>query len=201
MKALISVRNLNKTFSGTGIELQVLKGINLEIYEGEVAAIMGPSGVGKSTLLHIIGTLDNPTSGEVFYENRDISSFDEDALAGFRNRTIGFIFQFHHLLPEFSAVENIMMPAMISQGSRGQGVKGSSYGEIKENAERLLKELGVYEGGLCKERCKGRVLLRLSFWFQRHIYPQNFKKATVIIICHAAKSFKYLLLDSSIQAA
>ncbi|MBI5196297.1 MAG: ABC transporter ATP-binding protein [Nitrospirae bacterium] len=145
MKALISVRNLNKTFSGNGIELHVLKGINLEIYEGEVAAIMGPSGVGKSTLLHIIGTLDMPTSGDVFYEDRDISSLDENALSGFRNRTIGFIFQFHHLLPEFTAVENIMMPAMISQGSRGQGVKGSSYGEIKEKAERLLKELDVYE--------------------------------------------------------
>ncbi len=145
MKALISVKNLNKTFSGNGIELQVLKGINLEIYEGEVAAIMGPSGVGKSTLLHIIGTLDKPTSGEVFYEDRDISSLDENALSGFRNRTIGFIFQFHHLLPEFNAVENIMMPAIISKGSRGQGFKGSSYGETKEKAERLLKELGVYE--------------------------------------------------------
>lgn len=137
MKALINVKNLNKTFSGTGIELQVLKNINLEIYEGEVAAIMGPSGVGKSTLLHIIGTLDKPTSGEVFYEDRNISSLDENALSGFRNRTIGFIFQFHHLLPEFTAVENIMMPALIG--------KGSSYGEIKERAERLLKELGVYE--------------------------------------------------------
>ncbi len=148
MKALISVKNLNKTFSGNGIELQVLKGINLEIYKGEVAAIMGPSGVGKSTLLHIIGTLDKPTSGEVFYEDRDISSLDEKALSGFRNRTIGFIFQFHHLLPEFNAVENIMMPAMIGARVKGQAClpvgRGSSYKEIKEKAEKLLDELGIY---------------------------------------------------------
>ncbi|MBI4653751.1 MAG: ABC transporter ATP-binding protein [Nitrospirae bacterium] len=144
MRPLISARELNKSFSHNELGLHVLKDINLDIYKNEVAAIMGPSGVGKSTLLHILGTLDRPTSGSVFYEDKEIFSLDENTLADFRNTTIGFVFQFHHLLPEFNALENVMMPALIGMGSRVQGFKGSRYKEIKEKAKGLLNEMGLY---------------------------------------------------------
>ncbi|MDH4028941.1 MAG: ABC transporter ATP-binding protein, partial [Nitrospirota bacterium] len=106
--------NLSKTFSSPGGALDILKDINLEINKGDMTALMGPSGVGKSTLLHILGTLDRPTSGKVLYEGSDVFDLKDDALAGFRSRMIGFIFQFHHLMPEFNAVENVMMPALVA---------------------------------------------------------------------------------------
>lgn len=134
MKPLISARELNKSFSNNGVELHILKGINLDIYKGEIVSIMGPSGVGKSTLLHILGALDIPTSGNVFYEGRDIFSLDESALADFRNKTIGFIFQFHHLLPEFNAIENVIMPALIA---------GISWKEAQKRALELLANVGL----------------------------------------------------------
>ena len=99
-------------------------------------AIVGVSGAGKSTLLHIMGTLDEPTSGNVLYESRDVFSLDDYSLAGFRNKSIGFVFQFHHLLPEFTAIENVLMPGLINM---------SGYKEIKERAEMLLGELGLSE--------------------------------------------------------
>ncbi len=138
MQPLITARKINKSFSTDGIELHVLKGIDLDVYKEEMVAIMGPSGVGKSTLLHILGALDRPTSGNVFYEGRDIFSLGENALADFRNKTVGFIFQAHYLLPEFSAIENVMMPALIGIGSRYK------YKDIKEVAERLMEEMGIY---------------------------------------------------------
>ena len=114
-------------------KIEVLKGINFEVYEGEIIAVVGPSGVGKSTLLHIIGALDRPTAGRVqLHEINDIFSFSDNQLAQFRNRAIGFVFQFHHLLPEFSALENVMMPAMIAQGENGK---------IEKLAKRLLDEV------------------------------------------------------------
>jgi len=139
MQPLITARGINKSFSTDGIELHVLKGIDLLVYKEEMVAIMGPSGVGKSTLLHILGALDRPTSGNVFYEDRDIFSLGEDALADFRNKTVGFVFQFHHLLSEFTAIENVMMPALIGMGSRYKDIK-----DIKEGAERLMEEMGIY---------------------------------------------------------
>ncbi|MEK6527615.1 MAG: ATP-binding cassette domain-containing protein, partial [Nitrospirota bacterium] len=114
MKILISIKDLNKFFATSLSQIHVLKGINAELCEGEMTAIMGPSGVGKSTFLHILGALDSPTSGKVFYEGKDIFGMGGDELSYFRNKTIGFVFQFHHLLPEFNAVENTMMPALIS---------------------------------------------------------------------------------------
>jgi len=150
MEHLIRIKDLNKSFLTPGGELHVLKGITLDLYRGEMVTIMGPSGVGKSTLLHILGTLDRPTSGNVFYNGSDIFNLKDDMLADFRNKTIGFVFQFHHLLPEFNAIENIMMPALIGMGSRvkpacrRQGFKGSRYKEIRERAERLLDEMGIY---------------------------------------------------------
>lgn len=137
MKDLISVEGLEKSFYMPAGELKVLKGIDAIFNEGEVVSIVGASGAGKSTFLHVLGTLDKPTSGKVIYES-EINPFDlsNGELAIFRNKTIGFIFQFHYLLPEFSAIENVMMPGMIRAGSRHK--------EIYEKAEKLLNELGLY---------------------------------------------------------
>lgn len=146
MKTLIETQDIKKSFTTQAGELQVLKGINLSIKEREMVGIVGASGVGKSTLLHIIGAIDKPSSGNVFYNNRtDIFSLDKNSLASFRNKTIGFIFQFHHLLPEFTAFENVMMPGLINISSRVQGSKRSTYKEIVERAERLLEEMGLSE--------------------------------------------------------
>src|SRR3989337_418525 len=98
-----------------------------------MVAIVGASGVGKSTLLHILGALDRPTSGSILYSGRNLFELDESAIAGFRNKTIGFVFQFHHLLPEFTAIENVMMPGLISSGE---------HNAIRSRAEELLSELG-----------------------------------------------------------
>lgn len=135
---MIQANNLKKSFSSPAGELEVLKGINLKIPAGEMVAIVGASGVGKSTLLHILGTLDRPTAGSVHYDGKDVFSLGERELTSFRNRTIGFVFQFHHLLPEFSAVENAMMPALIS---------GMTYAEARKKALRLLDGLGVSARG------------------------------------------------------
>lgn len=132
--SLIKVLDIRKSFPASPGPLQVLKGINLEIFKGEIIAIVGASGVGKSTFLHILGALDRPTSGKVFYNDLDIFEQGDDALAEFRNRKIGFIFQFHHLLPEFTALENTMMPALI---------QGISRDVASSRAEELLKEVGL----------------------------------------------------------
>jgi lipoprotein-releasing system ATP-binding protein len=141
----IETKDLNKSFKTDAGELHVLKDIILSIKEGEMVGIVGASGVGKSTLLHILGALDRPTSGNLYYDNTDVFSLDRNSLATFRNKTIGFVFQFHHLLPEFSAIENVMMPGLINKGLRGQGGKGPGYKEIQARAERLLNEMGLSE--------------------------------------------------------
>jgi len=137
MKNLIETSQLRKSFITKAGELQVLKGIDLSINEGEMVSIVGASGVGKSTFLHILGTLDRPTSGKVLYNGTDIFSLDEGSIASFRNVTIGFVFQFHHLLPEFTALENVMMPGLIN--------KKAGYNDIIGKAERLLNEMGLSE--------------------------------------------------------
>lgn len=138
---MIEVQDLKKSFYPPAGELQVLNGINLSIKAGEMVAIVGASGVGKSTLLHILSALDRPSSGSILYEGNDVFSLDDNALAAFRNTSIGFVFQFHHLLPEFTALENVMMPGLILRSQR----PGVSSQEIQEKAEKLLRELGVYE--------------------------------------------------------
>jgi len=142
---LIEVRNLNKSFATAAGELQVLKDIHLAIQEGEMVGVVGASGAGKSTLLYILGALDMPSSGQVLYGDTDIFSIDRNALASFRNKTIGFVFQFHHLLPEFSAEENVMMPGLIGMGAWGHGSKRSRYEQIQSRADRLLNEFGLSE--------------------------------------------------------
>jgi len=134
MEPLISVKDLNKTYSIPGRNLTILNNITFDVQRGELAALMGPSGVGKSTLLHILGTLDRPSSGAVMYEGSDVFKLKHDALAGFRSRSIGFIFQFHHLLPEFNTIENTVMPALIA---------GINFREAEKKAARLLSEVGL----------------------------------------------------------
>jgi len=142
MTNLIETSQLRKSFITRAGDLHVLKGIDLSIKEGEMVSIVGASGVGKSTLLHILGALDKPTSGKVLYNSANVFSLDEDSLAFFRNKTVGFVFQFHHLLPEFTAIENVMMPGLISAKCGANGVKRK---EIKEKAEKLLDEMGLSE--------------------------------------------------------
>ncbi len=136
---IISAQSVTKTFlsdEGKSGKLCVLRGITLSIARGEIIAIVGASGAGKSTLLHILGTLDRPTSGRVLYDGVDVFSLGDEDLARFRNSQIGFVFQFHHLLPEFSAVENVAMPALIG---------GKSLHQVKEQALDLLQEVGLKE--------------------------------------------------------
>lgn len=132
---MIRTHDLRKSFSSPAGELPVLKGIDISIEEGEMVAVVGASGVGKSTLLHIMGTLDKPTSGSITYDGTNVFTMTERELTSFRNRTIGFVFQFHHLLPEFTALENVMMPSLI------RGVTG--WDKAREKALALLDELGI----------------------------------------------------------
>lgn len=134
MKEWIEVQQLYKSFGNGSKKVEVLKGINLTFSQGEKAAIVGASGVGKTTLLHILGTLDRPTAGKVLYGGRDIFTLNEKDLAVFRNREIGFVFQFHHLLPEFNALENTMMPCLI---------QGMSKQEAALRAEAMLALVGL----------------------------------------------------------
>ncbi len=134
MNSLLSVRNLQKSFVEGGEEIHVLRGVCLELAEGERVAVVGESGVGKSTLLHLLGSLDHPTRGEILYRGKAIAVDDEAALSQFRNREIGFVFQFHYLLPDFTALENVMMPALI------QGVASE---QAKATATELLEKVGL----------------------------------------------------------
>ena len=134
MKELIQVQQLCKFFGNGAKRVEVLKGIDLTFLQSEKAAIVGASGVGKTTLLHILGTLDRPTSGKVLYQGKDVFTMNERELALFRNREIGFVFQFHHLLPEFDALENTMMPCLI------QGIPRK---EAASRAESILTLVGL----------------------------------------------------------
>src|SRR6267142_2768642 len=112
---LIEVRGLDKTFYDADREIRVLRGLDFVVQAGEEIAIVGQSGTGKSTLLHIIGSLEKPTAGKVFFEGEDLFALDERAMAEFRNLKLGFVFQFHYLLADFTALENVMMPALIAR--------------------------------------------------------------------------------------
>jgi lipoprotein-releasing system ATP-binding protein len=134
VRELIRAQQVFKSFGNKTKRVEVLKGIDLVFEQGEKAAIVGASGVGKTTLLHVLGTLDRPTSGKVFYQGKDIFQMGEKGLAHFRNREIGFVFQFHHLLPEFNAIENTMMPCLI---------QGSTKKEASLRAESILTLVGL----------------------------------------------------------
>lgn len=131
---LLEVSGLYKSYGSGAQKVEVLKGISLSLGQGETVALLGASGAGKSTLMHILGALDRPTAGSVNYFNENIFDKSESQLACFRNSTIGFVFQFHHLLPEFTALENVMMPLLINGSSRQNGA---------ESARAILSEVGL----------------------------------------------------------
>ena len=130
----LEARNLSKTYRNAEVPVEVLRGIDVAVEKGEMLAIVGPSGIGKSTLLHLLGGLDRPDGGSVRVDDRDLTSMSNDELARFRNRNVGFVFQFHHLLPEFSAEENVAMPGWIGRIPMGEALK---------KAAALLSELGL----------------------------------------------------------
>ncbi|HSN05018.1 MAG TPA: ABC transporter ATP-binding protein [Nitrospira sp.] len=131
---MIRIADLHKSFVMGQRELTVLKGIDLEIPRGQMVAVIGASGAGKSTMLHIMGMLDRPTKGTVYFNDQDLFQLSEAQQAEFRNRRIGFVFQFHHLLPEFTALENACMPALIQR---------RSIEEVEQEATTLLEEVGL----------------------------------------------------------
>jgi len=132
----IQIQGLAKTFSHNSIRVEVLTRVDLDIFRGETLAVVGASGVGKSTLLHIMGTLERPSAGRMLWDGEDVFSLDDKSLAAFRNRKVGFVFQFHHLLPEFNALENVMMPALIGRLPQN---------EAREKAEAILVRVGLKE--------------------------------------------------------
>ncbi|HNR67860.1 MAG TPA: ABC transporter ATP-binding protein [bacterium] len=141
---ILQIRDLHKNYHLDGAQdVAVLKGIDLDVAAGEIVTILGPSGVGKSTLLHLIGTLDRPTRGKIQIDGHNVMSFEESRLAAFRNQTIGFIFQFHHLLPEFNAVENVMMPGLIARRDSDQ---------VRQASLDLLAEVGLSHRALHRPR-------------------------------------------------
>ena len=133
----LEARSLARTFvGGNGSELRVLRGVDVRVHVGEAVSVTGASGAGKSTLLHLLGALDRPTSGEVLVDGTPLSGLDEEAICGIRNHHIGFVFQFHHLLRDFTALENVMMPRLIA---------GQSRPEAEDGARRLLESVGLGE--------------------------------------------------------
>lgn len=136
---LVIIEDLHKTFLHMGRTLHVLRGLDLTIFQGQIMAIVGASGAGKSTLLHCMGTLDLPTSGRIRLGKEDLTRMSGSRLAAIRNRDIGFVFQFHHLLPEFNALENVMMPGLI---------QGRNRRAMERRARQLLEEMGLAERAL-----------------------------------------------------
>jgi lipoprotein-releasing system ATP-binding protein len=139
---LIVVRDISKSFTSNDVRVDVLSGVDLDLAPAETMAIVGASGIGKSTFLHILGVLDRPDSGTLLFNGTNVLDLPDAQLAGFRNETVGFVFQFHHLLPEFSAIENTMMPALI---------KGALNTEARSLAEQILVRVGL------KDRLNHRV--------------------------------------------
>ena len=131
---MIQAKDLTKIYNTPATQVAVFEGLNLKVQQGRIVAVVGPSGAGKSTLLHLLGGLDRPTRGSVFIGNENIFDWNAEALANFRNRFIGFVFQFHHLLPEFTALENTMMPRII---------RGLPRQEVESEARKILERVGL----------------------------------------------------------
>lgn len=160
LTSLIKTENLGKSYPQANGNLEILKNINLTINKGESICIVGSSGAGKSTLLHLLGALDRPSSGKIFYDGKNLSDFNDDELAQLRNQKMGFVFQFHHLMAEFTALENVMIPCQIA---------GINPTEAKERAQNLLVQMGLgarldhhpseLSGGECQRVAIARALV------------------------------------------
>ena len=136
MADIYNFSNVSKTFSGTEENLEIFRNLNLSVNSGEALAIVGSSGSGKSTLLHLMGALDQPTSGTILFDGKNMATMSSDEQAAFRNKSLGFVFQFHHLLPEFSALENVAMPALIG---------GERLATVEPQARAMLERVGLAE--------------------------------------------------------
>ena len=153
---MIEAKNIVKLYG----ELEVLRGVNLDIAQGEIVSIVGPSGAGKTTLLHIIGTLDSPQAGEVRYEGRNVFAMKDKELAHFRNRNIGFVFQFHQLLPEFTMLENVAIPALLGGDTRHDALnRARQLLERMHLGERLSHKPSQLSGGECQRVAVARALI------------------------------------------
>ena len=154
---ILEARGLCKVFDAGGQNLEVLKGVELRVRRGELVAVMGASGVGKSTLLHLLGTLDRPTSGELRIVDTEVLNLDDQALSRFRNRHIGFVFQYHHLLPEFTALENALLPGLVA----GDDLREQAAGLLESVglADRMHHRPGELSGGECQRVAMVRALV------------------------------------------
>jgi lipoprotein-releasing system ATP-binding protein len=160
-KNIIEVENLSKSYVTGSSELEVLKDITFSIQQGEAVCLLGASGAGKSTLLQIIGTLDRPTSGKVVYQGEDVFTLNDESLAQFRNKKMGFVFQFHHLIQEMTAVENIMLPALIAGDdpveSKAEAMKWLEFMGLSDRAEHFPPQLS---GGELQRVAIARALIK-----------------------------------------
>ena len=148
VNSFIAVRNLSKRFSNGVISIDVLKELNFDLSAGETIAIVGASGIGKSTLLHILGALDRPDTGKLLFKGENVFLYDDLKLARFRNETVGFVFQFHHLLPEFTAIENAMMPALIQGRNKSTAARAAEEVLVRVGLkDRLNYRVGKLSGG------------------------------------------------------
>lgn len=160
MTLLLEANGVSKSFSSGDHQLTVLNGVDLNIHSGEMNGIVGASGSGKTTLLQILGTLAKPTSGKLMYQGEELTGKSDQKLAGFRNSTLGFIFQFHHLLPEFSALENVMMPALIGGRKRSEIIdEATALLSQVELGERLEHRVGELSGGEQQRTALARALI------------------------------------------
>ena len=148
MQKAFQAIGIEKYYEDVGNKIEVLKGVDLQLAKGEMIAIVGASGIGKTTLLHILGTLDRPTAGNLLYDNVEVLNKNDIDLSSYRNKTIGFVFQFHHLLPEFTALENVMMPGLIAGKDRKRMTEEATeiLGKVKLS-DRIHHKVGELSGG------------------------------------------------------
>ncbi|MBU0664503.1 MAG: ABC transporter ATP-binding protein [Proteobacteria bacterium] len=160
LQPLFAARELRKNYGEGPSAIEILKGVNLETRSGEMTAIVGASGSGKTTLLRILGTLDTPTSGELFFKGENLTQKKDAELAEYRNRAVGFIFQFHHLLPEFTALENVMMPGLIAGKKRAEMIEPATtlLAEV-ELSHRTHHKVGELSGGEQQRTALARALI------------------------------------------
>ena len=158
-EALVEAVGVSKVYGAAGAETRVLDGVDLRVAPGESLAIVGPSGCGKSTLLNILGTLDRPTSGRVAIEGREVSGLDPSELAGVRARTVGFVFQLHHLLPQCSILENVLVPALAAGGAAAAEPRARALLERVGLTPRLDHRPGQLSGGECQRAAVVRALI------------------------------------------